>query len=120
MEQSTLADLERRLEDLRSRLPAHSVPARVILELEELEEEIETRKFNKQVDPVDNRIEKGVNMQVEDFAYIRSTQKPFGEAVEAVQARAREKGFRVMSVHDVAATLREKGFDHAPLTIVEV
>ena len=37
-------DLEKRIADLRSRLPRHSVPAAMLLELEELEEELEARR----------------------------------------------------------------------------
>ena len=35
-----LAELERRLSDLKARLPAHSVPPAMFLEMEELEEEL--------------------------------------------------------------------------------
>lgn len=35
-----IRELERRLEDLRARLPKHSVPAAMILELEAMEEEL--------------------------------------------------------------------------------
>lgn len=35
-----IGDLQKRLEDLRARLPKHSVPAAMILELEALEEEL--------------------------------------------------------------------------------
>ncbi len=37
----TIEELEKRLADLKSRLLAHSVPARMIAELEEIEEQIE-------------------------------------------------------------------------------
>jgi len=36
-----LAELEAKLAELNARLPAHSVPASMIIELEELEDEIE-------------------------------------------------------------------------------
>ncbi len=35
-----IGELQKRLEDLRARLPKHSVPAAMILELEALEEEL--------------------------------------------------------------------------------
>ncbi|NIN63781.1 MAG: histidine kinase [Anaerolineae bacterium] len=35
-----MAELEKQLADLQSRLPAHSVPASMIAELDELEEEL--------------------------------------------------------------------------------
>lgn len=52
--------------------------------------------------------------------YTVQTEKPFADAVEAVQERAAANGFRVQFVHDVAATLAEKGFAREPVTIVEM
>lgn len=54
--------------------------------------------------------------------YIRTvtSKKTFEEAVAAVQQESAATGFRVLHIHDVAATLREKGFDREPLTIVEI
>jgi uncharacterized protein (DUF302 family) len=49
-----------------------------------------------------------------------TTDKPFEEAVSAVETKAAEHGFRVLHTHDVAATLAEKGFPREPLKIVEV
>lgn len=40
----SIAELEQRLADLRARLPRHSAPAAMLLELEELEEELEARR----------------------------------------------------------------------------
>jgi uncharacterized membrane protein len=37
-----IAQLEREIAELRARLPKHSVPAAMIIELEDLEEELET------------------------------------------------------------------------------
>jgi hypothetical protein len=39
-----IAQLEKRIEELEARLPKHSVPAAMIIELEELEEELEVMK----------------------------------------------------------------------------
>jgi hypothetical protein len=39
-----IADLESRIADLRARLPRHSVPAAMLLELEELEEQLARMK----------------------------------------------------------------------------
>lgn len=39
-----------------------------------------------------------------------TTDKPFEQAVSAVETKAADKGFRVLHTHDVAATLAEKGF----------
>lgn len=40
-DQEKLAELEAKLAELEARLPAHSVPASMVIELEELEDEIE-------------------------------------------------------------------------------
>jgi hypothetical protein len=40
----SLEELEKHIADLRARLPRHSVPAAMLLELEELEEELESRR----------------------------------------------------------------------------
>ncbi len=48
------------------------------------------------------------------------TDKPFEQAVSAVEAKAAEHGFRVLHTHDVAATLAEKGFPREPLKIIEI
>ncbi len=57
---------------------------------------------------------------IPEMSYTVTTSKPFDEAVEAVKARTAEKGFRVLHVHDVRATLAEKGFQRGPMKIVEV
>jgi len=48
------------------------------------------------------------------------TSKSFEGAVEAVEKKTAEKGFRVLNTHDVAGALAEKGFAREPLKIVEV
>jgi hypothetical protein len=40
----TIAELEQRIADLRARLPRHSVPAAMLLELEAMEEELDARR----------------------------------------------------------------------------
>jgi uncharacterized protein (DUF302 family) len=55
-----------------------------------------------------------------DFEYRVESKKSFAEAVAAVEAKTAEKGFRVLHVHDVQATLAEKGFQREPLVIIEV
>lgn len=57
---------------------------------------------------------------MDNFEYTVTTNKPFPEAVEAVEKRTVELGFRVLHTHDIAATLAEKGFPREPLTLVEV
>jgi len=54
------------------------------------------------------------------FDYTVETPKSFEEAVEAVLAKTREKGFGVLHVHDVQATLAAKGFARGPLKIIEI
>lgn len=54
------------------------------------------------------------------FERTLGTSRPFDETVAAVEAKAAEKGFRVLYTHDVAATLGEKGFPREPLKIVEI
>lgn len=54
------------------------------------------------------------------FEYTVESSKSFDEAVQAVETKTAEKGFRVLHTHDVTATLAEKGFAREPLKIVEV
>ncbi len=57
---------------------------------------------------------------MEKFDYTVETTKSVDEAVAAIEAKAQEKGFRVLHVHDVKATLAAKGFEIEPMKIVEV
>ncbi len=54
------------------------------------------------------------------FDYTVETKKGFDEAVSAVEAKSKEKGFGVLHTHDVKATLASKGFDREPLKIIEI
>lgn len=54
------------------------------------------------------------------FEYTVTTDKSFGDAVSAIETKAAENNFRVLHVHDVAATLGEKGFQREPLKIIEI
>jgi uncharacterized protein (DUF302 family) len=54
------------------------------------------------------------------FDYTIPTTKDFETAVEAVKQGTADAGFRVLAVHDVAATLAEKGFQRERVTIIEV
>ncbi len=54
------------------------------------------------------------------FEYTVTTNKTFAEAVEAVEKKTAEMGFRVLHTHDFAATLAEKGFPREPLKLVEI
>lgn len=55
-----------------------------------------------------------------ELDYTVTTGKSFAAAVLAVTERTEAHGFRVQFVHDVAATLAEKGFDREPVSIVEI
>jgi len=57
---------------------------------------------------------------MEKFDYTVETNKSFDEAVTAVEAKSKEKGFGVLHVHDVKATLAAKGFEREPLKIIEI
>ncbi len=52
--------------------------------------------------------------------YTVSTDKDYDDAIRAVVQSAEDHGFRVQFIHDVAATLREKGFERDPVSIVEM
>ncbi len=41
MDSERIRELEKKIEELQARLPAHSIPPRMIEELEDLEEELE-------------------------------------------------------------------------------
>jgi uncharacterized protein (DUF302 family) len=55
-----------------------------------------------------------------EFEYTVTSNKTFPEAVEAVEKKTTEMGFRVLHTHDFAATLAEKGFPREPLKLVEI
>ena len=57
---------------------------------------------------------------MENFEYTVETEKTFDDAVASVESASKEKGFGVLHVHDVQATLAAKGFDRAPLKIIEI
>jgi uncharacterized protein (DUF302 family) len=52
--------------------------------------------------------------------YTVATDKDFDQAVAAVEKATADAGFRVLFVHDVAATLAEKGFERERVSIVEM
>ena len=55
-----------------------------------------------------------------ELDYTVPTRKTYDAAVSAVTERTAAHGFKVQFVHDVAATLAEKGFEREPVTIIEV
>ena len=52
--------------------------------------------------------------------YTVESSKPFQNSVDAVLEHAAENNFTVQFVHDVSATLAEKGFPRERVTIVEM
>ena len=55
-----------------------------------------------------------------DFDYTVTTNKSFDEAVTSVEKETKNAGFKVLHIHDVTATLKEKGFEIEPFKIIEV
>ena len=55
-----------------------------------------------------------------DFDYTVTTKKSFDEAVTSVEKETKNVGFKVLHIHDVTATLKEKGFEIEPFKIIEV
>jgi len=52
--------------------------------------------------------------------YEAISRRSFSDVVADVERFTTEKSFRVLHVHDVQATLREKGFHREPLKIIEI
>ena len=55
-----------------------------------------------------------------DFDYTVTTEKSFNEVVKAVEQETKHVGFRVLFIHDVTTTLKEKGFEIEPFKIIEI
>jgi len=55
-----------------------------------------------------------------DFDYTVTTNKSFDEVVTSVGKETKNAGFKVLYIHDVTATLKEKGFEIEPFKIIEV
>ncbi|MCX8009631.1 MAG: DUF302 domain-containing protein [Ignavibacteria bacterium] len=52
--------------------------------------------------------------------YTIETNKSFKEVIQSLQEKVAANGFRVLHIHDVQQTLKEKGFDIDAYSIVEV
>lgn len=52
--------------------------------------------------------------------YKRESAKTFEKVIEDIQAKVAENGFRVLHIHDVKQTLKDKGFEIDNYSIVEV
>ncbi|MEE9914048.1 MAG: DUF302 domain-containing protein [Deltaproteobacteria bacterium] len=57
---------------------------------------------------------------MEKFDYTVVTTKNINDAVAAIESKTQEKGFRVLHIHDVEATLAAKGFTIEPMKIIEI
>ncbi len=55
-----------------------------------------------------------------NLEYNIETDRAFDEVVGAVERMAGEHNFRVLHIHDVQATLAEKGLQREPLKIIEI
>ncbi|MHB1125650.1 MAG: DUF302 domain-containing protein [Bacillota bacterium] len=55
-----------------------------------------------------------------EVAYMATSEKSFDTVVEECSAKIAEKGFRVLHIHDVQASLAEKGFQREPYKIIEL
>ena len=55
-----------------------------------------------------------------DFDYTVTTGKSFEEAVVALEEETKKASFKVLYIHDVTATLKEKGFKIEHLKIIEI
>jgi uncharacterized protein (DUF302 family) len=54
------------------------------------------------------------------FLYTVDTTRSLEDAVQAVERKVAEKGFRVVHTYDVGACLAAEGFHHGPLKILGV
>ena len=54
------------------------------------------------------------------FDYTLESDKPFDTVTAAIEKATAAHQFRVLAVHDVQATLAEKGLERGPLKIIEV
>jgi uncharacterized protein (DUF302 family) len=55
-----------------------------------------------------------------DFDYTVTTKKSFDEAVTSVEKETKNAGFKVLHIHNVTATLKEKGFEIESFKIIEI
>lgn len=55
-----------------------------------------------------------------DFVLLKESPKGFDETVTLLEQATKDQGFRVLHIHDVQATLAEKGFHIEPLKILEI
>jgi uncharacterized protein (DUF302 family) len=56
----------------------------------------------------------------EKLVYRVDTDKPFDQVAQALETLPAEHQFRVLAIHDVQATLAEKGLERGPYKIIEI
>ena|SRR3989338_4071256 len=54
-----------------------------------------------------------------DFAYTITTSRTVADVLAAAQSALSQQGFRVLCVHDVRATLADKGINIEPMQLIE-
>ncbi len=54
------------------------------------------------------------------LAYSATSQRSFDEIVADVERKVAENGFKVLYVHNVQQTMKDKGFDFPPYKIIEL
>ena len=59
-------------------------------------------------------------MMPDQLAFTLHSNKPFAQVVASLEENVAAHKFRVLHIHDVQATLAEKGFTRDPLKIIEV
>ena len=52
--------------------------------------------------------------------YTKISEKEFDQAVSGIEQATADKGFRVLHIHDVKATLNDKGLERKPFKIIEI
>ena len=57
---------------------------------------------------------------MQQSAYTVESSKGFEETALAVEAKSKEKGFNILAVCDVKASIRSKGFSRDPIRVIEV
>jgi len=55
-----------------------------------------------------------------ELGYTQKTTKRFDEAVAKIEELTASKQFRVLHIHDVQQTLKDKGFEREPYKIIEI
>ena len=55
-----------------------------------------------------------------ELGYTCVTEKNFDDAVSKIEEITATKGFRILHIHDIKASLAEKGFQRGPFKIIEI